>query len=1186
MRKKINQLAKGDLEEVKARIRLSESQITGSVPCGRSGGGEFSLSSENGIPFRGLVFADDERIEFPQDAFGGQQVSISYIIHAEDESDDTVLEGRFALVTNTGDIYVPYRFVIGHSVGEEMPLPATPQELARMTAAQPEQIYKLFEAGGFAAFPFLKDASLKALYEALRESTDKRTALEEFLVACGAKQPVKLKVEAEPLSFEYRPGKAGGEIRVSREGEGYVAITVQTDAPFIRLAKERWTGLDFREGQLSIPLSFVAEQLHAGQNLGQVILSTGREEYRIPVTVIPDRMNGEEEKRRRQLRRHTLQLAEAAVQLYAGENPPYNIETQILKLLDARDRLQEPGVRDMLIRAEILRQMNRRNEEKEALEQIRAEVQRNRTEKVTEYLWFLYLEEEREKGNRLSDGFLRLLYRLKDEAAGRAELLPLLMRSDSEWAERPEKCLDRMREHYRRGRFPLVLKLEAVRLLKEHPELLTETDPFMVSLLHFGARYECWPREIAEKAAALLAEQKGFRLGTERLMLRLYKAYPDSRMLSHLLAVLLRREKPRTQHLPWYEKGIREDVRLAEIYEYYLAVLPEDFAGDIPQMVQLYYTYNSPRSRRAQHTLYRYILSQYETDTQVYKLYEKQIQNYAMDQLLLGSPRESEAVFYEKMFIPQVLDSRMAVVLSEYVYTMHLSLANRSIEKILVIYGELKEPYSYPVKNGEAYIPVFTPQCRLLFVDKKGGRYTQTVFRREKLMDASRELMESLRRLAPGSLPFKLMQCKKALKGELTDWEAQDLVHRFPEWNELSEEYREKLIFSLVKRRNLGTAENAALLKELRRSPYLDARAGALLAESLLLQGDDGAAAEMVQRFGYCHFDTALLLRLMNRLIRTKGYQPDRNIYNGVLSLYRREVWDSVTLTYLCRHYNSGTAEMLKLLDRAKSGEALVYDLPERLLGQMLFTGETKRIDSVVELYLKETQAPKVPNRTLLHAYAVERCEKYFCRGESVPDNIFAYLASWAASEKKAVMLPELCQIALTKYHAEQESLSPEEAALSKTFLYHLYDKGLLFAYQEKLARFYPLPAELADKTLIEYRGTEEEPVKISFRILPQEQEEEGHITEMPHIFRGIYVKPVLLFADEELEYAILKGTEPVGALLEKGRIRGGRGSGENRFARLNRMIEGAQEEKSGWQEEIVEFGKRDVVLEEYFPLG
>ena len=64
------------------------------------------------------------------------------------------------------------------------------------------------------------------------------------------------------------------------------------------------------------------------------------------------------------------------------------------------------------------------------------------------------------------------------------------------------------------------------------------------------------------------------------------------------------------------------------------------------------------------------------------------------------------------MFIPQVLDSRMAVVLAEYVYTMHLTLSNRSIGKILVIYGELKEPFVYPVRDGEAYIPVFTPRCR------------------------------------------------------------------------------------------------------------------------------------------------------------------------------------------------------------------------------------------------------------------------------------------------------------------------------------------------------------------------------------------------------------------------------------------------------------------------------------------
>nr|MBQ6242266.1 hypothetical protein [Lachnospiraceae bacterium] len=1186
MRKKINQLAKGSIEEVQARIRLSEKTLNATVPCGQSAAGRISLSSENGIPFRGLAYSDDERVELLQDAFAGQQVTLNYVVHGEDEKEDTVLQGHFSLVTNTGDIELPYRFIIGQSAGLDTPLPASLPELAQLADTQPELVHQLYVTGAFAQFPFLRDDSLKALLTALKDSPDSRLAQEEFLVACGAKQPVKLTVQTTPISVFFKDSISRGELLIRRSGSGYCVITTTASAPFIRLPRERWTSADFKENELRIPVYFMAEHLHAGRNLGEVLINTGREEFRIPVTVVPERTADPEQQRARQLRRARLQLSRSMVTLYAGQDPPYNIESLTMKHLEACEAGREPEVAEKLLCAELCRETRRRAEEKETLEQIRAEVQRNRMEKVTQYLWFLYLEEEMEKGDRLSDSFLRLLYRLKDEEAGRVELLPLLMRCDSEWAEHPDKCFLRIRELFRRGQFPLILKLETVKLLNNNPDLLTELDSFTLQLLTFGARFNCWKKAVADTARDLLVREKAFRPGCERLALLLYRCFPDKEMLTALLTVLLRREKPSPRYLEWYEKGIREDVRLAELYEYYLTALPDDYDDDIPQMVQLYYTYNSPRSRSAQRSLYRYILTHYEPDTQMYRLYEKQIQTYAMDQLLLGDVRDSETVFYEKMFIPQVLDSRMAVVLAEYVYTMHLTLSNRSIDKILVIYGELKEPFVYPVRDGEAYIPVFTPRCRLLFLDKNGDRYVQSVFRRKKLMEASRELMETLRRLAPGSLPLKLLQCQKAIKGELNEWEARDLVQRFTEWNELSEAYREKLIFSLVKRRNLGTAENAALLKELRRSPYLDAQAGALLAESLLLQGDDEAAAEMVRRFGYRHFDTGLLLRLMNRLIRTRGYTYDKNTYNGVLSLYRRDVWDSVTLTYLCRHFNGSTEDMRLLLERAVNGEAVPYDLPERLLGQMLFTGETRRIEWVVEQYLKENQAPKVPNRVLLHAYAVDRCERYFCRGETIPDNIFAYLASWALAEKKPVQLPDLCQIALTRYYADKESLTPEETSLAKTFLYHLYDKGLLFAYQEKLGRFFSLPDELGDKTLIEYRGKEEEPVRIAFRILPQEADKEPRISEMPHIFRGIYVKPVLVFADEVLEYTIYRSDDPERTPLQQGRLPGSVSAGGNRFASLNRLIDKAAKGEEGWQEELEMLGKRDVILQEYFPLS
>ena len=97
--------------------------------------------------------------------------------------------------------------------------------------------------------------------------------------------------------------------------------------------------------------------------------------------------------------------------------------------------------------------------------------------------------------------------------------------------------------------------------------------------------------------------------------------------------------------------------------------------------------------------------------------------------------------------------------------------------------------------------------------------------------------------------------------------------------------------------------------------------------------------------------------------------------------------------------------------------------------------------------------------------------------------------------------------------------------------------------------------------------------------ITSQEEDEAFKISEMPHVFRGIFVKPVLLFADEKLEYRIMRG----GEILIEGSLQGSDDTAGGRFARLNRVILDAARAEEGWQEEIVEFGKEDVLLKEYF---
>ncbi len=1176
MRKKINQLAKGITEEKRPLVRFADAALELFLGCGQEGSGELVFSSANGVPFRGLAYADDDRIEIPQNAFAGLSVSLPFVVHGESITEDTLLEGSFSLVTNAGDLSLPYHIHFGQLVPGLSDAPLTLPELGELAEKKPEGMLALFESSRFIELPFFQDESLRSLYQSLRRSQDRRLALEEFLVACGAKKPLKLSVEREPQTYVCRDDTLQGELVIRRSGSGYCVINLKSEAPFLHLRKERWTAMDFEEDILRIPFRFLREKMHGGKNPGEITVNTGREEIRVSVTVIPERKPDVAGLKRSQYRRAALQLGKGMVSLYAAQVKPRGIEGQILKYLDVCDDLKEPDTARNLLRAELYRELRMRQEEKEILEQNRAQVQRNRNENVSQYLWLLYLEEEMEKGNRLSESFLRLLYRLKEDEADKPELMPLLMRSDSEWAEQPEKCFQKIRDHYTKGQLPLLLKIEAIQLINAHPDLIRRIDSFTRYLLLFGARFGCWNAETADRSARLLALQKDYHVSHERILRLLYAVYPEKTILSALLAVILRKEEPKASYRSLYEEGIREDVRLAELYEAYLSVLPSDFAGDIPQMVQLYYTYNSPENVKAKRSLYRYILRQYGPETQMYRLYEKQIQSFALDQLLSGEVSREACFFYEKMLIPEVLDERTARQLAEIVYTVHLKLANRAIERIYVLYGELKDEFVYPVKDGTVYLPVYTPYCRLLFADRDGNRFAQCVFEREHLMEADEALQEAIREKAPDCLPFRLSLCQKAIRGGANDLEVRELIRHYESWEDLSDIYREKLILALIRQHDLNDTEYAALMMSLKKSPYLEPKAGKLLAENFLQIGEEEAAVEMVHRFGYRSFDPQMLLRLMNRQIRDRNYEYEKALFAVSLSLYRGGNQTPITLTYLCRYYNGSTASMRELLQKAAEGDALYYDLPERLLGQMIFTEETGNIEWVVDLYLKGT---RTPNRQLLHAYAVLQSERYFCRGDHIPDNVFAYLASWAVSEKRPEMLPLICQMALTKYYSEKEALSPDATKLASLLLQNLYDQGKFFLYQKKLGRFFPLPAELADKTLIEYRGDENEMVSIGLRILPQEEDEAFKISEMPHVFRGIFVKPVLLFADEKLEYRIMRG----GEILIEGSLQGSDDTAGGRFARLNRVILDAARAEEGWQEEIVEFGKEDVLLKEYF---
>ena len=1178
MKRKITQLAKGVMDAKTPEIHVLTEAVDVTVLCGQQGRGELSLTSTNGVSFRGLVYADDDRIELPENSYAAHSVQIPYILHAEDLRENTELTGKFALVTNAGDFQIPYHFHICRPILMEHDLPQNAEELGKLASQDPDMVMKLFQTEVFLQMPMFENDVLRALYINLRRSPDQKLALEEFLTACGAKEPVGLSLNETPRSYLFQDG-IPGEIAVSKSGEGYSLISAVSECSFIRIPKERWNNLDFTGDTCRIPLYFNRAAMHRGKNLGSVRIATGRRSVSIPITVIVEDEASAEAKRRDQYRRCSLQLYRTLLKLYGTAGADAALGEQAIRCLDACDSFKKPEARDRLLRAEVCRFLNLREEEKQILDEIRAEVQRAKVEDTSAYLWFLYLEEEMEHGDRLSDGFLRLLYRMKESNLRGAEVFPLQRRVDSEWAEQSEKSLERMRGYYRRGELSLLLAVDAIGIYNETPDLMRQMGPFEQYLLRLGARNGFWTEEMALHAAELMARDETGDAKSIRTLELLYEKYPRSGILQALLTILIRTGQPQERFHSWYARGIEQDIRLSELYEFYLSTIPEGEEEEIPQMVLLYYTYNSPKWLASKLNLYHYILSRCTPDSRLYRLYEKQMQNFALEQLLDGAENDRISEFYNAMFIPEVVDERTAPQLTEYLYTQVLHFENKGIREVKVVYGELEDEFSYPVNDGEAFVRIYSDSARAVYVDAAGNRYARTQLTRRRFMQEDPALLSACRKLAPGSLPFQL----EAVRLEENDAAASpaDLLGA----KGLTEVYREKLMMALIDEAGKDAENGIARLRAIKDNPYLNEKTGHELAERFILREDDEAAIELIHRFGSRGYSPELLLRLLKRQIRKTDYAYEPSRYQLSLSLYREGQYNATTLTYLCRYYNGGTQDMKSLLALAQKedSKALVYDLPARLLAQMLFTGETEGLEEVFASYCKE---PQYSDRIVTEAYLVVESERYFHDGLRVPEETFTLIRSWAEREKKAEYLPIICQIALTKRLSEKRLLSAADTDLAEEMLNNLYNQGLLFAYMKKLGRFMPLPAELADKTLIEYRGDADISTEIGFRILPQEKDRPMVFTEMPHVFRGIYVKPVLLFSDEKLEYEIRTVDGKQTETVDKGRLSLSAGSEprDNRFTHLNRILsEYGETDKEDWHEELLAFGKEDVLLKDYF---
>lgn len=1192
MRERINRLARGIVDAELPKLFLSPVKVEETLGSDTIYKRELYLSSENNLSIKGLAYSTHSRVRIASRSFGGLRNHIVYEVDTSWCENGDVIRGTINLVTNGGELEVPFLFCVETTASiRVLSTLHTVEDFVDLAQKDMDLALRLMEYKDFTDAPFLQDLRVRAVFDGIRGHGNRQNALEEFFLGLGVKEPVGLTLSASSKTYDNPKKQVSDRIVLQKNGWGYVYLEVKADGEFIELSQKTVTQADFTDDRFDLAFKIHPERLHRGKNLGAIRFLTVHGETVVRITATAGNEPGAAARDREITRSSIARYLTLREEYESGKNDPAKVLTKLQRELDAIRGACGSSLLHSLFQAETYLDAGRPDQAALCLDSCRDQIAAEEERTGTLYCFYQYLQYRVNPDETRRDAVLRLLRKKLDKRKGRFYLQLLLLKMEPELFEEGPTLFDSFKTQYRNGCHSPFLYIEACRLLEKDPALLVNMEPFEIHALYYGVTHGMIGEALALRAASLASGAKFFHRLYYRLLAALYEKYPEKEILTAVCCLLIKGNMRTDACFPWYEKGIKEEISLTRIYEYYLYSLPASYDQMLPKQVLLYFSYeHSHMDRRSRSVLYANVLTYLKPGDRLYKAYEREMEKFAMEQLFEGRIDRFLAVIYRHMIYRDIIDAQVARVLPGILRSNRICCQDTSMKYVVVGSALLEGEDAYPLNDGTAYVPLYFDDCVLMFQDVYGNRYMDIPYTKEPVLE-ERELEERCFEMLPDHPMLKMRACLGIMEKEEIDGDGirvlQDALDSLP----VKELYQQKMLTRIIayyndQARNGEEAMNeeggAYLLRLDKKRLSRTERVG--ICETLISQDLYKEAYGMIREFGEEGLRIKRLLKLCTKLISQNLAEADDLLLHMARRIFLSGKGDGVILDYLCRYFNGANSDMYRILVQAVREHTETYDMEERLLAQLLFTGSDKHLDTVFDLYAGR----KKTSDAIVKAYFTIRCVDYFLKGQTPGDRVFAYLEGAINGSPEIRKLPEIYLMAMTKYYAGLPSLEKEQQQVCRRCMAVLLDQGMVFAYFKDLAPYVDLPGELLDKEIVEYRGTPEGRPVLMVRVLPDE--EEFHEEELKPVYKGIYVRQKLLFEGEVMEYTIseYENGEPVekanGRISCREAAAGDRG---NRFSALNTMgLCLAMKDDQRLKEAMLRYVTESQAAKELFPLA
>ena len=1182
MQDTIEKILEGNFNKGIRSLDFSDPVIELSLHEGENYEGSFTIFGPENEVTEGVVSSTRLRMKCLVNRFSGPKEEILYFFDASGMTEGDAIKGEFRIISNQGEYYVPYDVkIVSGTLQSELGNIKNLFHFANLARTNWEEAVGLFYSEEFERVFSGVDRQYYGIYKGLAAGSRREQNVEEFLLEIKKKQKVQFLLEESEIRMDNPVNMEEGRLIINRNGWGYSELFVEKEGDFLVLEKEVIRDEDFLGNCYRLPFYISEERLHEGRNYGTIHLYNPYVSLTAQITVINKSVTTKVLGMRRQRKHMIMEL----MQYYeAFRTRKISAASWMKETGELVDKLIQMDDRDMaakLFQVQLLITEERYNEAQWFLDQVSKELEGHF--EPTLYCYHLYLTTLLNRQEEYIDEVAGQVERIFTQNSDNWKIAWLLLYLAEDYTRSASRKWIILEDQCMQGCKSPVIYIEAWNLILANPTLLMKLASFELQVLNYAAKKELLTPGVIEQVVYLAGKQKNYSGRLFFILKSCYKAVPTDEVLQAICTLLIKGNVTEEFAFPWYEKGIEKELRITRLYEYYMMSLKLTPEKEIPKIVLMYFAFDSNLDSLHNSFLYAYIHRNKAQYPELYESYREQIERFVVFQILKGKNNQYLAYLYKNLITPTMITEETAKGLSTALFMHQLTVMRRDIRKVILVYEKEKQEVVYPVTGREIYIPVYGSDCQLLLEDGRGNRYCRgEEYIMERLLMPDK-IASMIAPYVADCIHFDLWLCEKGKEMAQINESNVAYMKRITQSEQVVEdvqrEIRMKLIHFYYDQDRMKELDD--YLKEL--SPeQIESNCFAQIVRFMVLRGMYEKAYDWIQLRGGEGIEAKLIVRLCSRLLAIEGMPEDDTMTMLIFMAFKAGKYDENLLRYLCMYFRGTCKEMRDVWKAADAFGVDTYELCERILIQMLYTGAF--VGEGAEIFRKYISGGAKTEVEL--AFLAQSAYDYFVQDKVTSEFVLEDMQRVINRQEE---IPLVCKLAYTKYYAENKKLVDEHISRCLlVFLREILMQNIYFPYFKEYADNITFMRRFMDKTMVEYRIKDGNKAVIHY-LMEKEEGTEGEYVkeEMKDMFGGVCVKEFILFFGEHLQYYITEIENGKEYLTESGTLSRNdtvREQRENKYTMLNDIAIGRNLHDYDTMEDLLyEYFEQDHIVKDLF---